>query len=254
MISIIIPTFNEKINVIKIADKVEAALDNKYIYEIIFVDDSLDDTLKYLDMVKKKYDNIKYKHRYGKRGLATAVISGIEMSRGETIIIMDADMQHPPELLPEIIKNIEQGNDLVIPSRYLEGANEEGLNIFRKIISHMASLIGKMFLKEIRNINDPTSGFFAFKREILKGVKMNPIGWKILIEILVRGKYKTIAEIPYEFKKRSYGDSKMSFREQINYLRHIFRLVRYSLLTSLIDISRKKSCGCNLNRLWAWRK
>jgi len=239
MISIIIPTFNEKVNVVKVADKIESVLGNKYIYEIIFVDDSLDNTLEYLEIVTKKYDNIRYRHRYGKRGLATAVVDGIEISKGKTIIVMDADMQHPPELLPDIVENIEQGYDLVIPSRHLKGANEAGLNIFRKIISHTASTIGKIFLKELRNINDPTSGFFAFKREILRDAKMNPVGWKILIEILVKGNYKRISEIPYEFKKRNYGNSKMSFNEQINYLRHIFRLIRYSILTNhLVDIRR----------------
>lgn len=228
MISIIIPTFNEKINVVKIAERIKNILENKYRYEIIFVDDSLDDTMSYLENLSKRYECIRYRHRYGERGLATAVAEGISISNGEIIIVMDADMQHPPELLPYIIKNIERGNDLVIPSRHLYGANEEGLNIFRKIISHTASIIGKIFLKELKNISDPTSGFFAFKKDVVKGVRLNPIGWKILIEVLVRGKYKKVIEIPYEFKKRTYGDSKMSVREQINYIRHVLRLVRYS--------------------------
>lgn len=227
MVSIIIPTFNEKINVIKIVDRIKTAIDNIYDYEIIFVDDSSDDTIEYLEKLKNMYKNIKYSHRTGERGLATAVVSGIDMSRGDIIVVMDSDLQHPPELLPEMIKNIEE-YDIVIPSRHLTGGDEDGLNIFRKIISHTASAIGKLFLKKLRNISDPTGGFFAFKKKILDGIILSPVGWKILMEILVRGKYSKVKEIPYKFEKRDYGNSKMSFIEQINYLKHIFRLVKDS--------------------------
>lgn len=225
MVSIVIPTFNEQINVIKISDRINAAIHNIYDYEIIFVDDSLDDTPEYLKKAKCMYDNIKYLHRTGKGDLATAVVSGINMSKGDIIVVMDADLQHPPELLPDMIKNIEEGWDIIIPSRHLLGGEEEGLNFFRKIISHTAATIGKLVLKKLRNISDPTGGFFAFDKKVLDGVVLNPVGWKILMEILVRGKYSTVKEIPYKFEKRDYGNSKMSFIQQVNYLRHIFRLV-----------------------------
>lgn len=228
MVSIIIPTFNEKINVVKIADRIKTAIHNFYDYEIIFVDDSLDNTTEYLENLKKINKNVRYLHRSGRRGLATAVVSGIDMSRGNTIVVMDSDLQHPPELLPEMIDIIENGYDIVIPSRHLSGGNESGLNLYRTIVSHTAASIGKLFLKELRNISDPTGGFFAFRKEILKGVALNPVGWKILMEILVRGKYTRVKEIPYRFEKRYCGDSKMSFTQQMNYLKHIFRLARYS--------------------------
>lgn len=228
MVSIIIPTFNEKINVVKIVERIRNAIDNIYDYEIIFVDDSVDDTTKYLENLRKNYENVQYYHRLGKKGLATAVVYGINMSRGDIVVVMDSDLQHPPELLPEMIRTIEYGYDIVIPSRHLSGGEEGGLNVCRKIVSHTAAFIGKFFLKELRNISDPTGGFFAFKKKILSGVILNPIGWKILIEILVRGKYTKVKEIPYKFDRRSSGDSKMSFKEQINYLKHIFRLVRCS--------------------------
>jgi dolichol-phosphate mannosyltransferase len=229
MVSIVIPTFNEKMNVIKIADRIKTAISNIYDYEIIFVDDSSDNTPEYLENLKYMYKNIKYLHRTGKGGLATAVVCGIDMSKGDIIVVMDGDLQHPPELLPEMIKNIEEGWEIIIPSRHLIGGDEGGLNIFRKIVSHTASAIGKIFLKKLRNISDPTGGFLAFKRKILDGVVLNPVGWKILIEILVRGKYTKVKEIPYKFEKRDYGNSKMSFVEQVNYLKHIFRLVRDSI-------------------------
>ena len=228
MLSIIIPTFNEKMNVVNVTNRIKTVIDSIYDYEIIFVDDSLDDTTKYLDELRKIHENVRYIHRTGERGLATAAALGIKMSKGSIIVVMDSDLQHPPELIPQMIKSIEEGYDIVIPSRRIDGGNEEGLNIFRKTISYTASFIGKVFLKEIRNISDPTGGFFAFKKKILNGVTLNPIGWKILIEVLVRGKYTSVKEIPYKFEKRNYGSSKMSFIEQINYLRHIFRLVSCS--------------------------
>lgn len=228
MVSIIIPTFNEKINVVKIANGIKSVVDNVYDYEIIFVDDSVDDTIKYLGNLQKSYKNIKYLHRSGKRGLATAVVSGIAISRGAVIVVMDSDLQHPPKLLLEVVDAVKRGYDIVIPSRRLSGGDEKGFNIFRKFISHTAAFIGKLFLKELRNISDPTGGFFAFKRKVVDGVVLNPIGWKILMEILVRGRYTRVKEIPYKFEKRHYGNSKMSLLQQINYLRHIFRLVRYS--------------------------
>ncbi len=225
MVSIVIPTFNERLNVIKIADRIKAVMANIYVFEIIFVDDSTDDTPEYLKKLNNMYKNISYLHRTGKGDLSTAVLCGIEMSKGEMIVVMDADLQHPPELLPEMIHTLEEGCDIVIPSRHLLGGDEDGLNFFRKIVSHSAALIGKIFLKKLRDVSDPTGGFFGFKSEILEGVILNPVGWKILMEILVRGKYSKVMEIPYKFEKRDYGNSKMSFRQQINYLRHIFRLV-----------------------------
>ncbi|MCH3965906.1 MAG: glycosyltransferase family 2 protein [Clostridium sp.] len=225
MVSIVIPTFNEGINVVKIANRLKHVIYGILDYEVIFVDDSTDDTVTYIEKLIHKYKNIKYLHRENQRGLATAVVSGINMSLGKLIVVMDSDMQHPPEIIPGMVKYLKNGYDIVIPSRHLSGGDEYGLNIFRKLISHTALFIGKFFLKELRCITDPTGGFFAFNKNILDGISLDPIGWKILIEILVRGNYKNIKEIPYKFEKRQYGKSKMSFKEQFNYLRHIFRLV-----------------------------
>lgn len=228
MVSIVIPTFNEQINVIKITNRIKKAFKDTEDYEVIFVDDSTDNTVEYLDTLKKTNHNVKYLHRQDKNGLASAVVSGIDMSSGEIIAVMDSDLQHPPELLPDMVRCVEEGCDIVIPSRHLLGGDEYGLGIFRKIVSHTAALIGKLFLKELRGISDPTGGFFAFRKKIVNNVELKPVGWKILMEILVRGRYESVLEIPYKFEKRQYGKSKMSFAEQINYLKHIFNLVRYS--------------------------
>ena len=140
---------------------------------------------------------------------------------------MDADLQHPPELIPLILKRLLQA-DIVIPSRFVPGGSDGGLNVFRKLISGIARKIGCISIKKLRPISDSTSGYFALKRNVINHVHLDPIGWKILIEVLVKGKYRTVHEIPYSFVAREAGESKMNIKEQCNYLRHIARLVSNS--------------------------
>lgn len=224
-LSIIIPTFNEGNNVRLIITKIANALHGETCsYEIIFVDDSLDDTPLLLKQLSKEYKEVKYIHRSNERGLASAVVKGFSHSQGDHIIVMDADLQHPPELLPLIIKRLATA-DLVIPSRFVPGGSDGGLNLFRKLVSGIARGIGYIFIEKLRCISDSTSGYFGFKRGVIEQVELNPIGWKILIEILVKGKYQSVHEIPYTFVAREAGQSKMNVIEQWNYLKHIARLM-----------------------------
>ncbi|MDD3269814.1 MAG: glycosyltransferase family 2 protein [Syntrophomonadaceae bacterium] len=222
-LSVVIPTYNERENVIKIAQYVEQTL--RIDYEIIFVDDSNDDTPIILEHLIKSDPHVRYEHRENARGLGTAVVRGFEIARGDTIAVMDADLQHPPELLTYMFKAIESGFDIVVPSRFIPGGDDGGLNLNRKIVSATARYIGKAALKKLRPISDATSGFFMFRKDVIKGVTLRPIGWKILIEVLARGNYARVAEIPYQFMPRAAGESKMSMQEQWNYLRHLLRLI-----------------------------
>lgn len=227
-LSIIIPTFNEKNNVRIIVKKIMSLLQGTDCsFEIIFVDDSLDDTPVVLNELCRQYSQIKYFHRNNQRGLASAVVNGFLHSQGKQIIVMDADLQHPPELLPLIIKRLEN-YDIVIPSRFVPGGSDGGLNLFRKLISGVARGIGYVFIKKLRCISDSTSGYFGFKRNVIDQVSLNPIGWKILIEILVKGKYQTVHEIPYSFIARETGESKMNVTEQWNFIKHIGQLMMYN--------------------------
>jgi dolichol-phosphate mannosyltransferase len=198
------------------------------LYEIIFVDDSTDDTPEKLKSLTKMDPHVRYEHRINERGLGTAVVRGFELAQGDNITVMDADMQHPPEMLLLMLKEIGLGADIVIPSRFIPGGNDGGLNIFRKLISATARYMGKIALKSLRPINDPTSGYFMFRKSVIKGVDLKPIGWKILIEILARGNYEKVTEIPYRFHARAAGESKMSVQEQWNYVRHLINLVKNS--------------------------
>lgn len=227
-LSIIIPTFNEKNNVRLITTRIMTILNREnYLYEIVFVDDSLDDTPTVLEKLCHEFSCVRYFHRKNERGLASAVVKGFDYSHGNKIIVMDGDLQHPPELIPLMLKRLSQA-DIVIPSRFIQGGTDGGLNLFRKLISRFARIIGCISLKKLRSISDSTSGYFALKRSVIDHANLDPVGWKILIEVLVKGKYRTVHEIPYSFVARKAGESKMNIKEQYNYLRHIARLVHHS--------------------------
>ncbi|MCL6592709.1 MAG: glycosyltransferase family 2 protein [Alicyclobacillus sp.] len=225
-LSIVIPTFNERENIQAITQRIHKALrDVDKIYEIWFIDDSSDDTPQVLADLDRSDLRVNYVHREGERGLATAVVEGFRRSRGRYIVVMDADMQHPPELLPIILRHLDEGIDVVIPSRFIPGGSDGGLNWFRKWVSWTARTIGRFLIRRLRGITDCTGGYFGMRREVIDGVSFDPIGWKILMEVLVKGRYRTVQEIPYVFRPRGAGKSKMSLREQWNYLRHVWRLV-----------------------------
>lgn len=224
MLSIIIPTFNEKHNVYTVTDRICQVLDGEE-FEIIFVDDSSDETPEFLARISKENPRVSYIHRNGERGLATAVTTGFQACRGSILTVMDADLQHPPELLPQLLAKIKTGHDLVVPSRFIPEGDDGGLSLLRKIVSRSARALAWIALKKARHTTDPMSGFFMFRKHIIDGLELNPVGWKILLEVLVKGNYRSVAEVPYRFQPRAGDESKMSFKEQLNYVHHLFRLV-----------------------------
>lgn len=225
-ISVIIPTFNEGKNVSLIAERIQSVLlPIGRSFEILFMDDSTDDTSLLLEELSKSVSFVRYIHRTNDRGLATAVVDGLHHAHGQILIVMDADLQHPPEVIPKMIEKIEEGYQMVIPSRFVKGGSDGGLNSYRKFVSWTARIMARLALKRIRKITDPTSGFFAVRKEAVENKRFRPIGWKILLEIIVRAGIDQITEIPYRFHARSLGDSKMSASEQLRYLIHLVRLV-----------------------------
>lgn len=225
-VSIIIPTFNERENIRPLIERIRQSMDTVSTdYEIWFIDDSTDDTPDFIAQVAASETNVYWVHRTLERGLASAVVHGFACAKAPYLIVMDADLQHPPELLPVIYERLQAGSEIVIPSRFVNGGSDGGLNPLRKLISWTARIIGQVALKRLRHISDCTGGFFGLHRSVVDQVSLNPIGWKILIEVLVKGKYRTVHEIPYAFMARDAGVSKMNLFEQWNYLRHIFRLL-----------------------------
>ena len=225
--SIIIPTYNERENLPILIESILKSLNQHNItnYEIIIVDDnSPDGTGEIAEQLAKQYKNIKVLHRPAKMGLATAFLDGVKLAKGNIVALMDADLQHPPELLPELYKAILNGYDMAIASRYIKGGGTENWSTKRKIVSKGAIILAHILFPETRKIKDITSGYFAIRKDIIQNKKLNPIGYKIMIEIIVKVKPKRIIEIPFIFKPRTKGRSKLSSKEFINYLRHLISL------------------------------
>lgn len=221
-VSVIIPTYNEKDNLPELIKGLDKALSG-YDYEFIVVDDnSPDGTWEVARELSKNY-HVKPIKRYEK-GLSTAVIRGIQESNNEILVIIDADLQHPPEKVPELVKQIEKGADIAIGSRFVEGGSIGDWSRARLLVSKGAKFLAETLFREIREIKDVESGFFAFKKSILKNVELKPVGYKILLEILVMGNYDTVKEVGYEFQTRRHGASKLGFKNISNYLHHLLSL------------------------------
>ena len=226
-LSIIIPTYNERENLPILIERILKSLNQHNItnYEIIIVDDnSPDGTGEIAEQLAKQYKNIKVLHRPAKMGLATAFLDGVKLAKGNIVALMDADLQHPPELLPELYQAILNGYDMAIASRYIKGGGTENWSTKRKIVSKGAIILAHILFPESRKIKDITSGYFTIRKDIIQNKKLNPIGYKIMLEIVVKAKPKRIIEIPFIFKSRTKGRSKLSSKEFINYLKHLINL------------------------------
>jgi dolichol-phosphate mannosyltransferase len=225
MISVIIPTYNERDNIVPLVERLSSAFEG-HKYEVLFVDDnSKDGTVNVIAHLAEKYP-VKVLVRLKERGLATAVLHGFRYAKGTIIGVMDADLQHPPEINADLLKALENGADLAIGSRYVPGGGVPNWGMLRRIISKGALTLAHIFLPQTRKVKDPMSGFYMFKREKMGQVEYKPIGYKILLEMLVVGDFKKVVEVPFIFEDRSSGRSKMKARQQIDYLKHIFSLMR----------------------------
>jgi dolichol-phosphate mannosyltransferase len=225
MISIIIPTYNERENITPLVERLSRTLEGRK-YEVLFIDDnSKDGTVDVIADLSTKYP-VKAIVRASERGLATAVLHGFKFAQGNIIGVMDADLQHPPEINANLIKAIENGADMAIASRYIPGGGVPNWGLLRRIISKGASSIAHLFLPASRKVKDPMSGFFMFRGEGIDQIVFKPIGYKILLELLIIGKFKNVVEVPFIFEDRSSGRSKMKAKQQIDYLKHIFSLMR----------------------------
>lgn len=224
MISIIIPTFNEAENVKIIVPKLTQMLkDSDISGEILIVDDnSPDGTADAALELAERYP-VKVHVRYAEKGLSKAVIDGFERAEGDICVVMDADLSHPVEQVPAMITPILSGLcDVTVGSRYVEGGGFDRFPLHRKWISKGAGLLAK----GVTRISDPTSGFMAVRKKILEGVRLDPLGWKIVLEVVVKTNPR-IVEVPIVFTDRKEGQSKLDFRAQIDYFHHLWRLYNH---------------------------
>jgi len=229
-ISIIVPTFHEADNIPELTSRIDSSLkETGYKYEIIIVDDNSQDGIdRKVDELQKNYP-VKLKIRLLEKGLSSAVIAGFEIASGDIYLVMDADLSHPPEKIPELADKIAKENyDFVIGSRFVKGGSAEHFNIFRIL----NALVSRMIARPFTSVKDPMAGFFGFKSSLLaKNAPLNPLGFKIGLELLVKLAPKRVTEIPIQFQERLYGESKLTMKQQVLYLIHIWRLFRYKFRT-----------------------
>ncbi|MBN2186892.1 MAG: glycosyltransferase family 2 protein [Dehalococcoidia bacterium] len=224
-LSLIVPTYNEADNIEALVSRVHETLASCCRYELIVVDDdSPDGTAEAARYLSSQYP-VKVIVRRGERGLASAIAEGFGHAHGDVLGVMDADLKHPPEKIPDLLRYIRNGADVAIGSRYEPGGGTEKWTWQRQLVSRVARSLAHLLLPSSKKVSDPLSGFFLLRRKVIQGIELNPTGYKILLEVLVRGKARQVACIPYTFRGREAGDSKYGIREQVNYLRHLLRLL-----------------------------
>lgn len=225
MISIVVPCYNEAESLPLLADKIfEVLKKNNIDGELVVVDDnSPDGTGDVAEKLKEKY-NVKVVHREGKAGLSSAVVAGFKASSGDILGVMDADLSHDPDIIPRLVDPLEKNKAQVsIGSRHVKGGGSENWPFIRRFISKTAIIMGRI----VTDVRDVTSGYFFFRKEVIDGVDINPIGFKIGLEIFVKGNYEHFIEIPFIFKDRRFGSSKLGKGEVINYIKHLFALKKF---------------------------
>lgn len=226
--SLIIPTYNESGNVAKIVAQLASMLDGFIFedYELIVVDDdSTDLTWKVAQELTTDYPQLKVMRRQSERGLSSAVIRGWQVAQGKILGVIDADLQHPPEVLLKMLQATLDGADLSVASRHVEGGGVSDWSIIRRFLSRGAQVLGLIVCPAVvGRVTDPMSGYFMVRRSAIAGPHMNPVGYKILLEVIGRGNIGNIAEVGYVFQERESGESKVTWKQYVEYLGHLARL------------------------------
>lgn len=219
-LGLIIPALREAGNLSILLDRIRQSLDPLGIrYELIVVDDdSRDGTDEVVGEIARSDNRVRLLTRVGERGLAGAVTHGWRHSEAETLGVMDADLQHPPELLPQLWKALQDGADLVVASRYAPQGTAHNWSRSRHVISQISIWMTLPLQRPGIRVKDPMAGFFLVRRKCIEGLDLQPQGFKILLEILVRGKIQSVTEVPFDFGNRLEGSSKAGLRVAIDYV------------------------------------
>jgi dolichol-phosphate mannosyltransferase len=227
MISLVLPTFNESASIEIALRRCAATLEETgERYELIVVDDnSPDGTADIAEQLNSELP-VRVFRRAGRSGLASAVVAGWKIARGDVLAVMDADLQHPPEVLPRLLAAIRDSSaDLAIASRAADGGGSRNWSPVRQFTSWTATHLAASVLPlTLAGVHDPMSGMFMLKAEVLEGVALEPMGYKILLEVLGKGNYRSLVEVPYLFGRRDRGTSKLGARQTIEYFVHLAQL------------------------------
>lgn len=224
-LSIIIPTYNEAENVPILVKEIFATLDTKEIHaEIIIVDDnSPDGTAQVAESLSKEY-RVRVIKRAGKLGLGSAVRAGFAASDREYVGVMDADLSHNPSILNELILSLQE-YDITMGSRFAEGSTVENWQWWRKALSN----VGVFLAQKLSRVKDPLSGYFFLRRSVIAGVSLDTVGYKILLEILMKGNFKKVKEIGYTFRMRQFSSSKLNTKEYWLFLKQLTEYLWYKV-------------------------
>ena len=225
-LSVVSPTYNEAGNVDSLVETLTSVLQG-IDYEIVIADDDSPDlTWKRAADIGHRDSRVRVVRRTSNHGLARAVIHGFQEARGEVVACIDADLQHDPSILPAMLREIERGADLVVGSRYAEAGGTDGWSFVRRAQSWIATQLAQAFMGV--KLHDPMSGFFMMRKIDFLTLqdRLQPQGFKILLEIIGNSRFESIAEVPYIFGPRKYGKSKLTSGVVFSYLRQLIRLSR----------------------------
>jgi dolichol-phosphate mannosyltransferase len=227
-LSLVIPTYKERDNIKNVVSILSQLLDESIPgnYELIVVDDdSPDRTWEIAQSLTPEYPQLRVMRRQQERGLSSAVIRGWQGATGNVLGVIDGDLQHPPEVLMQLLHSVEQGADLAVASRHVEGGGVSSWSVVRRFLSRGAQLLGLVILPGVLGrVSDPMSGYFMVRRSAIAGATLNPVGYKILLEVIGRGKVGQVAEVGYVFCERKEGESKVTWKQYIDYIHHLVRL------------------------------
>ncbi len=225
MLSLVVPTYNERHNLPTLLERLQAALaDCGEPFEVIVVDDdSPDGTSAAARSLQSRFPWLRVLTRKHQRDLSTAVLAGWFEGRGDILGVIDGDLQHPPELLPTLLHRLkETGAELEIASRHVRGGGVSRWSPLRRLISWVATLMAGFILPgTLSRVRDPMSGYFLVRRAVIEGAPLRPVGYKILLEVLAKGEYQKVEEVPYIFQERFRGGSKLAPRHAWQYLMHL---------------------------------
>ncbi len=246
-ISVVVPTYREVENLPLLVERLRAVRDEHDLdLELLVVDDdSRDGTVELVDRLA--LDWVRLLVRTSDRGLSQAVLAGCRASRRDVLVVMDADLSHPPEKIPEMLRALDAGADAVVGSRFAAGGSvDDDWGVLRRLNSGIATLLAR----PLTALRDPMSGYFALRRATFAaGAAFDPIGYKIGLELILKCGCRRVAEVPIHFTDRRYGESKLTFREQLRYLQHLRRLYifKYGTLAHLAQFLFVGATGLVVN-------
>ena len=246
-ITIVVPTYQEAESLPHLIERV-ARVREQHAFDIdllIMDDDSQDGSVELIAARRESWVQIVVRKQ--QRGLSPAVLDGLTRARGDVLVCMDADLSHPPECLPKMLRKLEEGADLVVGSRYVKGGTTaDNWGLLRWLNSRVATAMAR----PLTSIRDPMAGFFALRRKTFaRGRDFNPIGYKIGLELLVKCRCERVVEVPIHFENRRFGESKLTFRQQLLYLQHLRRLYiyKYGLWSQLLQFLVVGALGTVVN-------